>query len=150
MPDRMRNWNGAGMAACLNGSGGVLYATGRLTLAGRQAEKKALDKHCDTLLSKLMKIFHNSDKRIVSGRRERVGKRRVGGRKRDNEQRIKHAARVRNKKVTNKHHMPAKMSTMQRGSHTHTQLIRAVTRGPGKDLACRLSAAQAAAGNAAG
>lgn len=87
--------------------------------------------------------------------------RRGGGRKRDRrEQRIKHAAGVRNKKVTNKHHMPAKMSTMQRCSrthtqthtrtlshthiHTHIQLIRAMTRGrcaglPSKDLACRLS-----------
>lgn len=59
------------MAGCLNGSGGHC-STGRLTgwQAGRLvawlADKKALDKHCDTLLSKLMKIFHNSDKRTAA------------------------------------------------------------------------------------
>lgn len=90
--------------------------TGRQT--GRKADKKALDKHCDTLLSKLMKIFHNSDRQ--KERDEREG--REGGRKRDSgEQRIKHAAGVRNKKVTNKHHMPAKMSTMQRSTHTERE-----------------------------
>lgn len=114
---------------------------------GRKADKKALDKHCDTLLSKLMKIFHNSDRRRERGEREESESEERAGRKRDSgEQRIKHAAGVRNKKVTNKHHMPAKMSTMQRNTHTerergereaarslthtHTQLIRAMTRGP--------------------
>lgn len=121
----MADW----MAGCLNGSGGHCYSsTGRLTgwqagsqtgcLAGRQ---KSIGQ---TLRHITVKTHENISQQRQANCRCSRGEQGEGcSRKRDREeQRIKHAAGVRNKKVTNKHHMPAKMSTMQRCIRTHTHM----------------------------